>query len=205
MYWILYFFFLFNCYILVCHDASCTHLHFWHLVLKFLNHFPESFYNLNWFLLHSKTFNKQYSYNLNQFLLHSKTFDKQVIFCDILVQILHMAHLHCRTRIRIPTWDSVSKPNGYIVLCRTFHNRTGILASYLCVGQESESKSVSETVSSNANEPVHVDSYVKLVTSEIRIFWHVFIDGWPKHRRLNVINCTLSFFLDRIEESSSTK
>ena len=32
-----------------------------------------------------------------------------------------MAYLHCRTRIRISDSDSDSKPDGYIVLCRSFH------------------------------------------------------------------------------------
>ena len=47
---------------------------------------------------------------------------------------------------------SVSKPDGYIVLCRTFHiarTWTRIPTLYFCVGQESKSKSIS----SNVNEP----------------------------------------------------
>ena len=53
--------------------------------------------------------------------------------------------------------DSDSKPDGYIVLCRTFHthytNLDSDLYSYFCIKQESES--VPESVSSNVNEPLH--------------------------------------------------
>ena len=52
--------------------------------------------------------------------------------------------------------DSDSKPNGYIVQCRTFNivqTRTQIPTPYFCTGQESESKSVPESVSDNVNEP----------------------------------------------------
>ena len=41
--------------------------------------------------------------------------------------------------------DSDSKPNGYIVLCKTFH----IAQTRICFGQQSES------VSGNVNEPLH--------------------------------------------------
>ena len=49
--------------------------------------------------------------------------------------------------------DSDSKPNSYIVLCRTFHiawTRSRIPTHYFCTGQESESESVPESV----NEPL---------------------------------------------------
>ena len=55
--------------------------------------------------------------------------------------------------------DLDSKPKGYIVLCRTFHivqTWTQIPTLYFCTGQESESESVSESVSGNVNEPLHV-------------------------------------------------
>ena len=51
--------------------------------------------------------------------------------------------------------DSYSKPDSYIVPCRTFHivqTWTQIPTSYYCVGQESESESVLESVSGNVNE-----------------------------------------------------
>ena len=43
--------------------------------------------------------------------------------------------------------DSDSKPNGYILLCRTFHIAqawTRIPTPHFCTGQESESESVPE-------------------------------------------------------------
>ena len=52
--------------------------------------------------------------------------------------------------------DSDSKPDGYIVLCRTFHiaqTRTWIPIPYFCTGQESESESVPQSVYGNINEP----------------------------------------------------
>ena len=53
--------------------------------------------------------------------------------------------------------DSDSKPDGYIVQCRTVHiaqtrTQTQIPTPYFCIGQESESKSVSESISGNENE-----------------------------------------------------
>ena len=48
--------------------------------------------------------------------------------------------------------DSESKANGYIVVCRTFHiaqTWTQIPSPYFCVGQESESESVPESISGN--------------------------------------------------------
>ena len=50
--------------------------------------------------------------------------------------------------------DSDFKPDGYIVLCRTFHiaqTHTWISTPYFCTGQESKSESV--PVSGNINEP----------------------------------------------------
>ena len=52
--------------------------------------------------------------------------------------------------------DSDSKPNGYIVLYRTFHivwTRTEIPTPYFCVGQVLESEFIPESVFSNVNEP----------------------------------------------------
>ena len=52
--------------------------------------------------------------------------------------------------------DSDSKPNGYIVLCRKFHiahTWTWIPTLCSCVGQESESEFVPESVSGCVNEP----------------------------------------------------
>ena len=54
--------------------------------------------------------------------------------------------------------DSDSKPDGYIVLCRTFHiaqTWTSIPTPYFCIGQESESESVLESISDNINEPLN--------------------------------------------------
>ena len=52
--------------------------------------------------------------------------------------------------------DSDSKPDGYIVLCRTFSHCTDPdHYSYFCLGQESKFESVSESVSGNVNEPLH--------------------------------------------------
>ena len=59
--------------------------------------------------------------------------------------------------------DLDSKPKGYIVLCRTFHivqTWTQIPTLYFCTGQESESESVSESVSGNVNEPLHVCHFI---------------------------------------------
>ena len=53
--------------------------------------------------------------------------------------------------------DSDSKPNGYIVLCKTFHiaqTLTWIPTRYSYIGQESESESVPESVPDNVNEPL---------------------------------------------------
>ena len=44
--------------------------------------------------------------------------------------------------------ETYSKPNGYIVLCKTFHitkTRTRIPTPYFCIGQESESVPVSKS------------------------------------------------------------
>ena len=52
--------------------------------------------------------------------------------------------------------DLDSKPDGYIVQCRTFHiaqTRTRIPTPYFCIGQEARSESVPESVSDNVNEP----------------------------------------------------
>ena len=50
--------------------------------------------------------------------------------------------------------DSDSKANGYIVICRTFHiAQTRIPTPYFCIGQESKSESVPESISGNVNEP----------------------------------------------------
>ena len=49
-----------------------------------------------------------------------------------------------------------SKSNGYIVLTEHVHitqTQTRILISYFCIGQESESESVSD----NVNEPLRVN------------------------------------------------
>ena len=51
--------------------------------------------------------------------------------------------------------DSDSKPNDYIALCTHFHiaqTQTWIPTPYFCIGQESESVPVSESVSDNVNE-----------------------------------------------------
>ena len=51
-----------------------------------------------------------------------------------------------------------SKPNGYIVLCRTLHiaqTRTSIPTPYFLLGRESESQSVPESLSYNVNEPLN--------------------------------------------------
>ena len=53
-------------------------------------------------------------------------------------------------------WDP--KPNGCIVLCTTFHiawTGTWIPTPYFCVGQESESESIPESVSGSVNEPLN--------------------------------------------------
>ena len=66
-----------------------------------------------------------------------------------------MAYLHCWTRMQILTFlDLDSKPNGCIVLCRTFHiaqTWTWIPTPYFSTGQESEF--VPECISGNINEP----------------------------------------------------
>ena len=54
--------------------------------------------------------------------------------------------------------DSVtdSKPNGYILLSRTFHSAqswTKIPTHYACIGQESESESVLTSESGNVFKP----------------------------------------------------
>ena len=52
--------------------------------------------------------------------------------------------------------DLDSKPDGYIVLCRTCSHCTDSdsdLYFYFCIGQESRSKSVFDSVSDNVNEP----------------------------------------------------
>ena len=52
--------------------------------------------------------------------------------------------------------DSDSKPDGYIVLCRTCTHCTDLNLDptpYFCIEQESESESVPESISGNVNEP----------------------------------------------------
>ena len=52
--------------------------------------------------------------------------------------------------------ETNSKPNGYIVLCRTFHiapSLTLIPTPYFCIGQESESESVPICESGNVFKP----------------------------------------------------
>ena len=47
------------------------------------------------------------------------------------------------------------KPDGYIVLCGTFHiaqTRTRIPTPYFCIGQESEFQSIPESVAGIVNE-----------------------------------------------------
>ena len=51
--------------------------------------------------------------------------------------------------------DSDSKPDGYIVLCRTFHivqTRTPVPTVHFCTGQESVSDCVPESISGSVNE-----------------------------------------------------
>ena len=76
------------------------------------------------------------------------------IFLPVFTNILHK--LECNGSFTLADSDagtdsdSDSKPNGYIVLCRTFHiTWTRIPTSYFCVGQESKS------VSGNVNEPLN--------------------------------------------------
>ena len=64
--------------------------------------------------------------------------------------------------------DSDSKPDGYIALCWL---QTQISTSYFCVVQESESLSVSESVSSNINEPW--EWLIKIVVSDYESLWGV--------------------------------
>ena len=60
--------------------------------------------------------------------------------------------------IGVETLDSDSKPDCYIALCRIFHiaqTQTRIPTPYFCIGQESESESLLESVSDNVNEPLN--------------------------------------------------
>ena len=59
-----------------------------------------------------------------------------------------MAYLHWQRRTQERDSGRDSKPNDYIVLCRTFHiaqTWTRIPTPYFCIGQESGSESVSES------------------------------------------------------------
>ena len=52
--------------------------------------------------------------------------------------------------------DLDSKPNGYIVLCRTFHigqTQTQIPTRYFCIGLELKSLSVPDSISDNVTDP----------------------------------------------------
>ena len=58
----------------------------------------------------------------------------------------------------LPDTDLDSKPDGYIVLCRTCSHCTDSDSnptSYFCVGQESESEFVPEFIYGNENESLH--------------------------------------------------
>ena len=64
-----------------------------------------------------------------------------------------MAYLHWRRRTWETDTEMDSKPIGYIVHLHIAQIQTQISTSYFCTGQESESKSVTESVSGNVNEP----------------------------------------------------
>ena len=68
-----------------------------------------------------------------------------------------MAHLHCRRQTRI--WTRIQIPNIMATLNYAEHVhivaqiQTQIPTAYFCIGQESESDSVPESVSGNVNKP----------------------------------------------------
>ena len=70
------------------------------------------------------------------------------------MELCVMAHLHCRRR----TWVQ-SQIRIRIQMATLYHAKhvyipqTQIPTPYFCIGQESESESILESVSSNANEP----------------------------------------------------
>ena len=68
--------------------------------------------------------------------------------------------------------DSDSKPSGYIVLHRTFHIAVTQTPYpyYFCIGQESESESVLESVSDNVNElKMHLEYFIQ-IDIELRFY-----------------------------------
>ena len=74
--------------------------------------------------------------------------------CMILLGSLRiMAYLHCRrwTRIWIPNLMATLYYTETVHIAQT---QTQITIPYFCVGQESESESVPESISGNVNEPL---------------------------------------------------
>ena len=87
---------------------------------------------------------------------HEDHEDDEVMFS--LIGVFFLSCVIPNGSFTLPDWDmdddsdTDSKPNGYIVLYRTFHKAwtwTRIPAPYFCIGQESESKSVPDSISGN--------------------------------------------------------
>ena len=59
-----------------------------------------------------------------------------------------------------------SKPGGYILVCRTFHNTqtlTHIPTPYFCTGQESKFESVPMSFTGNVNEPLRANRLLIII------------------------------------------
>ena len=68
-----------------------------------------------------------------------------------------LAHLNWRRRNRVRTWIYIQNLMATLYYAESVHiaqTSTRIPTPYFCTGQESESESVPESISSNVNEPI---------------------------------------------------
>ena len=99
-----------------------------------------------------------------------------------------MAHVHCRRRTRALTWIRIPNPMATLYYAEHVHvaqTQTRIPTPYFCVGQESESESVSGSV----NEPLELcrNNQLRDVTLLVHeIFLHQFSDVRSRFYACNV-------------------
>ena len=68
-----------------------------------------------------------------------------------------MANLHCRRRTHVRTWIRIPNQMATLYYAEYVHiaqTQTPIPTHYFCIGQESESKCLPESISGSENEPL---------------------------------------------------